>query len=154
MSGRHAESDRAPDDSPSGELLHVVPAEPGSLRPVRAAMAEWLKLLHWPDDDAEDLVLAVSEAVTNVIEHAYPTARPGPVGLRARCSAGSAPGTRRVTVSITDRGGWDGERRVIDPAGRRGHGLTVMSACTARTQIRHSADGTTVTLTSKDVPRS
>jgi serine/threonine-protein kinase RsbW len=58
-------------------LMRVLPAQPSSLRPVRATIAEWLFLLHWPADDAEDLTLAVSEAVTNVIEHAYPADRPG-----------------------------------------------------------------------------
>jgi hypothetical protein len=57
-----------------------------------------------------------------------------------------------VTVTITDHGAWDREDRVVGPAGRRGRGLTVMSACTAETRVIRSADGTTVTLTSRDVP--
>jgi anti-sigma regulatory factor (Ser/Thr protein kinase) len=146
MSRRSAELDR------SRELLHVLPAQPRSLRPARAAIADWLAQLRWPIEDVDDLVLAVSEAVTNVIEHAYPAGRPGLFGLHARCGVGSAPATRRVTVAITDHGTWGREDRVVSPAGRRGHGLTVMSACTAKTEVIRSANGTTVTLTSRDVP--
>jgi anti-sigma regulatory factor (Ser/Thr protein kinase) len=102
-------------------------------------MAERIVLSHWPQFEADDFVLAVNEAVTNVIEHAYPAARSGAVGLHASCGPGSAPATRRVIVSITDQGTWSGEHRVVDPAGRRGHGLTVMSTCVAESQIhRHS----------------
>jgi anti-sigma regulatory factor (Ser/Thr protein kinase) len=146
MAGRSAELNR------SRELLHVLPAQPRSLRPVRAAIAEWLTQLHWPIEDADDLILAVNEAVTNVIEHAYPAGRPGSFGVHARCGVGSVPATRRVTVAITDHGAWGREDRVVGPAGRRGHGLTVMSACTAETEVIRSADGTTVTLISRDVP--
>ena len=146
MTGRSAELDR------SRDVLRVLPAQPSSLRPARAAIAEWLTLLLWPVDDADDLTLAVNEAVTNVIEHAYPAGRPGSFGLHARCGVGSAPASRRVTVTITDHGAWDREDRVVGPAGRRGRGLTVMSACTAETRVIRSADGTTVTLTSRDVP--
>jgi serine/threonine-protein kinase RsbW len=154
MTRRAAKPDQSRDTSPSRELLRrVLPAQPGSLRPARAAIAEWLTQLHWPGDDAEDLILAVNEAVTNVIEHAYPADRPGSLGLRARCGRGSAPATRRVTVTITDHGDWrDRMHRAVDPADRRGHGLTVMSACTAETQVKRSAGGTTVTLISNDVP--
>jgi hypothetical protein len=88
--------------------------------------------------------------------HAYPAERPGAMGLRASCGAGSAPATRRVTVTITGRGNWDSKHRVVDPAGHRGHGLTVTSGCVAETQILRSGSGsgsgTTVTLISRDVP--
>lgn len=38
---------------------------------VRASVRRWLAGLAWPEDPAEDIVLAVHEAVSNVIEHAY-----------------------------------------------------------------------------------
>jgi serine/threonine-protein kinase RsbW len=153
MTSRRAEPDHSRDTNPSRELLlRVLPAQPSSLLPARAAIAEWLALLHWPRDDADDLVLAVNEAVTNVIEHAYPATHPGSLGLHAWCGPGSAPATRRATVTITDLGEWDRMHRAVDPANRRGRGLTVMSACTAETRVKRSAHGTTVTLISNDVP--
>jgi serine/threonine-protein kinase RsbW len=153
MTCRRAEPDHTRDTNPSRELLlRVLPAQPSSLRPARAAIAEWLALLHWPRDDADDLILAANEAVTNVIEHAYPATRPGSLGLHAWCGPGSAPATRRATVAITDLGVWDHMHGAVDLANRRGHGLTVMSACTAETRVKRSAHGTTVTLISNDVP--
>jgi serine/threonine-protein kinase RsbW len=153
MSSRRAEPDHSRDSNHSREqLLRVLPAQPSSLGLARAAVAEWLAQLHWPRDDTDDLVLAVNEAVTNVVEHAYPATRPGPLGLHAWCGPGSAPATRRATVTITDLGEWDHMHHAVDPANRRGHGLTVMSACTAQTQVKRSAHGTTVTLISNDVP--
>jgi anti-sigma regulatory factor (Ser/Thr protein kinase) len=86
MTSQGAKPDHSCDTSPSRELLRrLLPAQPGSLRPARAAIAEWLTQLHWPGDDAEDLILAVNEAVTNAIEHAYPADRPGSLGLCAWC---------------------------------------------------------------------
>jgi anti-sigma regulatory factor (Ser/Thr protein kinase) len=70
------------------ELLLVRPAVPESLRQARAGFTEWLAGLEWPADGVIDLILAVNEAVANVIDHAYPTADPGPVGLHARCGPG------------------------------------------------------------------
>jgi serine/threonine-protein kinase RsbW len=153
MTSRRAEPDHSRDTNPSRELLRcVLPAQSSSLRPARAAIAEWLALLHWPRDETDDLVLAVNEAVTNVIEHAYPATHPGSLGLRAWCGPGSAPATRRATVTITDLGEWVPMHGAMDPANRRGHDLTVMSACTAETRVERSAHGTTVKLISHDVP--
>jgi anti-sigma regulatory factor (Ser/Thr protein kinase) len=61
--------------------------------------------------------------------------------------------TRRVTVAVTDRGSWVQAHRIIDPDGRRGHGLAVMSGCTAEVHIQRSAGGTTVVLVSHDMPQ-
>lgn len=137
----------------SRELLRcVLPAQPSSLRPARAAIADWLALLHWPRDDTDDLVLAVNEAVTNVVEHAYPATHPGSLGLLAWCGPGSTRATRRAIVTITDLGEWVHTHGAVVPALHRGHGLAVMSACTAETHVKRSAHGTTVTLISNDVP--
>jgi hypothetical protein len=106
MSGRPAEPDRRPTTARRAHWCSSC-RRSRALRPARVAIAEWLSLSHWPQDEADDLVLAVNEAVTNVIEHAYPAARPGAVGLHASCGPGSAPATRRVTVSIRS---WQLER--------------------------------------------
>ena len=38
---------------------------------VRAELGRWLAAQAWPDEDLEDLVFAVSEAVSNAAEHPY-----------------------------------------------------------------------------------
>lgn len=140
------------DDAPTQEWTQVLPAARSSLRAVRTALADWLAGQHWPPDDADDVVLAVNEALTNVIEHAYPADRPGPVQVQARSGTGSAPATRRVTVMISDRGSWDPGHRAVDDRGFRGHGLAVMSGLTADMHIQRGAAGTTVILVGNDTP--
>lgn len=49
----------------------VVAATAVSVPLVRARLRRWLGELGWPAEDAEDIVLAVNEAVSNVVEHAY-----------------------------------------------------------------------------------
>jgi serine/threonine-protein kinase RsbW len=142
----------APDIALAPELRLVLPAEPEAVRHARAAFGEWLAGLRWPADGVVDLILAVNEAMANVVDHAYPAAEPGPVGVHARCGPGSAPGTRRITIAVVDHGDWNREHRAVDPAGARGNGLALMYACTAETRIVRSAHGTTVTLVSNDVP--
>ncbi len=150
------ESGAAPSTSlPLGaarEWMHVWPAVSSSLRPARVSLAEWLTVLRWPADDADDVIMAVSEAVTNVIDHAYPATRRGPVQVHGWCRAGSTPDSRRVTVTVTDRGDWGREHRTVDPAGHRGHGFAVMSGCTAEMHVQRSAGGTTFILVSNDAP--
>ncbi|GAA5130132.1 ATP-binding protein [Pseudonocardia adelaidensis] len=140
------------DTAPPHEWTQVLPAVPSSLREIRTALAGWLGEQRWPPDDADDVILAVNEALTNVIEHAYPAGRPGPVRVHALSGAGSAPETRRVTVEISDRGSWDPEHRVVDDREFRGHGFAVMSGLTADMHIRRGAAGTTVILVSNDAP--
>lgn len=142
---------------------------------VRAVMRRWLADLVWPDDPAEDIVLAVHEAVTNAIEHAYPDPDPdsgaAPVGVvdvhgvvetdhsgtawGAQPSRGATAlvGIRRVRVSVCDHGRWQPDRHDrTDPARPRGRGLTMMEALMAEMTITASAEtGTQVVLISEAV---
>lgn len=87
-------------------------------------------------------MLAVSEAVTNAAEHAYPRGEPGPVEIGARVMAGPN-GTRRICVSVADRGRW------CDPlSGRRRRGLVLMRAACAHVAVHGDACGTRVMLIS------
>jgi serine/threonine-protein kinase RsbW len=140
------------DTGAAPEWMQVWPAVSSSLRPARVALAKWLTILRWPADDADDVIMAVSEAVSNVIDHAYPATRRGPVQLHGWCRSGSTPDSRRVTVTVTDRGDWGREHRTVDPAGHRGHGFAVMSGCTAEMYVQRSAGGTTFILVSNDAP--
>jgi hypothetical protein len=48
-------------------------ADVRQLGPIRKAVRQWLAPLAMSDDARNDVVFAVSEAVTNAIEHAYAT---------------------------------------------------------------------------------
>jgi anti-sigma regulatory factor (Ser/Thr protein kinase) len=136
------------------ELLEVLPAVPAALGQVRAEFSEWLTQQRWPASDAYDIVLAVNEAVSNVIDHAYPASAPGPVALHARVTAGSGPATRRVTITVTDHGEGCRENRGPGPIEQHGRGYALIRACTTSAHIRRSVTGTTVTLLSKEAPQA
>ena len=131
------------------EFIHRSwPADPTQLAVIRHELASWLAPLRLTDEETADVVLAVDEAVANVVDHAY-RGRPdgGTVNVYAWTTADSDG--RRVTVSVTDQGRW---RPVpVDP-GRRGRGLLMMSTCMASLHIEHSAGGTSVTMTSNALP--
>jgi hypothetical protein len=56
-----------------------LPADPISIPMARAQVRRWLAEFSWPAVKLDDIVLAVSEAVSNAVEHAYlgPTERGG-----------------------------------------------------------------------------
>jgi len=93
---------------------------PGRLDSVTAArrrLGEWFDRLDLAQDDRDALQLAVVEAVTNAVEHAYPPDRGGPVQVDAAlCDDG------HLECRVTDHGEW----RPPDLAlAYRGHGLMV-----------------------------
>src|SRR3954468_17209722 len=102
--------------------LHlVVPAEPAAVLIVRRSLREWLDALAWPEPDSDDVVIAVNEACTNAIEHAYPPENPGHVEIGDRLV--ESDNQRQVTLVVQDRGRW----RPVPVVQRfRGHGITVM----------------------------
>lgn len=127
-----------------GESLRVLlPADPCSVAVARRALTRWLAPLPWPEETAQDLVFAASEAVTNCVDHAYaaPDAVPDAIVLEAR----EHPDDDRIRVEVTvaDRGRW------VEPPndqGFRGRGITMMRALTESVTLDGSEAGTTVVL--------
>ncbi|MEV6236333.1 ATP-binding protein [Lentzea sp. NPDC051838] len=114
------------------------PADPRAVAPVRHQLREWLRGSGFGDDEAGDLVLAVSEAVNNSVEHAYTAPASGTVEVRARIAEDGSVG-----VEIRDHGQW----RVPPPAlTTRGRGLLLMRESVDEVVIDRSASGTTVRL--------
>ncbi|QJY47556.1 ATP-binding protein [Pseudonocardia broussonetiae] len=132
-----------------GDLMTVLPADAASLRPVRKLVRTWLNGQGWPEDEAEDVELAVNEAVANVVDHAYHPGTAGTVTLHAwiRRTAGA----RRVVATVLDRGRWGAHQPATPPAHTRGHGLAVMSGCMEEMHIQRGTAGTTVVLVSRPV---
>jgi anti-sigma regulatory factor (Ser/Thr protein kinase)/anti-anti-sigma regulatory factor len=100
-----------------------------SLAPMREAFTGWLDSFGPVEDDRQNLVMAVSEAVTNAIEHAYPPGRPGPVRLVANVLPDGF-----LDVNVTDRGRW--QEPDTDVEGR-GHGLMVIGQLADVMEVRH-----------------
>ena len=74
----------------------------------------------------EDVRLAVTEACTNVVRHAYPEREAGPLEVVA------LPGRERLTVTVTDRGGGIRPSPSSDGAGL---GLPLIAALAAEVEI-------------------
>lgn len=123
------------------EQLIAAPDAPGL---ARRLLGSYLRHVAWSGPAQEvDLVLAVSEAVSNAAEHAYPDEDPGPVEMRAQVMTGPN-GERRICVKVVDWGRW-----CDPPAGRRRNGLVLMRAACEHVTVRGDACGTRVTLISR-----
>src|SRR3954454_2689372 len=80
------------------------PARPENVSVIRHILSTVAEALPLPDELIEDLRLAVTEACTNVVRHAYPAGRSGPVEISIR------PEEERVNVVVADRGRGIGSR--------------------------------------------
>ncbi|WP_232666300.1 ATP-binding protein [Pseudonocardia sp. TRM90224] len=126
-------------------------ADPVQLVFFRAGLGAWLEGLQWPTADRIDALLAISEACTNSVQHAYRIGdavdTEGEIDVTGRVVAG--PDSRRIVVTVRDSGVWRGSG---DSDGVAGYGLTAIRACMERVKIQHDERGTVVTMTSRAVP--
>lgn len=121
---------------------------------VRARVRDWLLAHQWPAAYIDELVLAISEAVSNSIEHGYgiraDSVAPGTEVVEVHSEIESDPdGFRHAVFTIRDHGAWR------TPTGRRtsrGHGLLIMRTCADEVLVDYSDTGTTVALRSRQVP--
>ena len=102
-------------------------------------MAAWTAAAGLPGDTAEDLQLALGEALANAVEHAY-AASPGDGECSYRLARG-ADGS--VRVEVRDTGLW---RPPPADRGYRGRGLELIEALGTDVEVEHASGvaGTTV----------
>jgi serine phosphatase RsbU (regulator of sigma subunit)/anti-sigma regulatory factor (Ser/Thr protein kinase) len=126
-----------------------VPASDHAPRQIRSELKRWLTERDWPLEDGRDLILVVSEAVSNAVEHAYdptlPAGAPKPV-VAVDVEQVVGPDGRQVRAVIEDFGVW---RSVPLAKGYRGRGLAMMEFLTASCIVDHRVTGTRVTMISK-----
>jgi anti-sigma regulatory factor (Ser/Thr protein kinase) len=137
---------------PDTALHLAVPADWISPSVVRSHLRSWLGDLRWPPRRIDELVLAVSEMVSNSIEHGYgravdhPTPAHDQVEVEGRITVDDA-GSRAV-VTVTDHGTW----RIPDTGpSSRGRGTLLARACTDELTTRHGPEGTVVVMRSRPV---
>ena len=121
----------------------VVPAGETEVPVVRDRLHAWLTALTNPAVDpsrAQDILLAVGEAVTNGIEHGSHCDPRRTVSLEAFI--------RDTTISVTvaDSGRWSGDSSASLRSDRRGRGLTLMSGLADRVDTVRDRWGTRVTM--------
>ena len=115
----------------------TVPATTQDATALRRTFSRWVHSLI-ADDAAEDLTLAVYEALTNAAEHAFTGPRTtGSIWLHASVADG------QITVTVTDNGSW---RHPTNSGGYRGRGLPLIHQLTTEAQVTPSPYGTTVRL--------
>jgi anti-sigma regulatory factor (Ser/Thr protein kinase) len=120
--------------APLERLSLVLPSAPASVRQVRHAFRRLAKSLGIETGVATIFEIALGEAVSNAVAHAYGAAL-GAVHVRAWREADL------VIAEIEDHGRWRGERPED-----RGYGLRIMRALTHSTDVRRESSGTTVRL--------
>lgn len=115
-----------------------LPADSVSLRGAREEIRGWLEDEGLGRAEAADVVLAVSEALSNSAEHAYP---PGEPPSRASVSVEVARDSREaLTVVVRDRGRW----KPPGDAGHRGRGFALMRALMETVDVASGDHGTVV----------
>ncbi|MCW2933843.1 MAG: rsbU [Actinomycetia bacterium] len=100
--------------APPAPLDLELPAVPGTVISLRRELDGWLAEIGVAAEDRQVPELAVTEVVTNAIEHAYEPDHPGTVRLEAALGEDGF-----LLARISDRGRW----RVPRPRGDRGQGL-------------------------------
>jgi serine/threonine-protein kinase RsbW len=111
-----------------------VSATPPLLIQLRRQLTAWVGQAGLPAGRIRDLVLAVYEALANVVEHAYP-GEPGALDLHAHRH------DSRVTVTVTDRGYW---RPAPVPGLLRGRGLPLILTLADESAFTTTPAGTVV----------
>jgi anti-sigma regulatory factor (Ser/Thr protein kinase) len=121
-----------PQSSIGGPLHINLPAEARMLAHMRVAVRRWLHELDVAAPDVNDVLVACSEACSNVVQHAYGT-RPGDMEVSASLDDGT------LVLVVRDTGQWR-------PAAGRGGGwgLQLMRALMDSVEVEQSAGGTEV----------
>jgi serine/threonine-protein kinase RsbW len=103
---------------PSSDVRLTVPARAENVAVVRHVLGAFAEALRLPPELVEDMRLAVTEACTNVVRHAY-DGEPGPIDVVIRSDGG------RLDLVVSDRGrGLDPSADVSGP----GLGLPLIAA--------------------------
>jgi serine phosphatase RsbU (regulator of sigma subunit)/anti-sigma regulatory factor (Ser/Thr protein kinase) len=119
----------------------VLPAVPESLSELRELVTDWSTRSGLPARQIDDLQLAIGEAATNAVEHAYvdrpSTAPPGGVELELQQLA-----SRAVRATVRDTGHWQPPAPADGRPG--GLGLVVVRRIAEDVIVDAGAEGTTV----------
>ena len=121
-------------DSRTEPLEVTVPAVPAALSQIRAAVRRWLVDIGAAPEDVTDVLLAVGESTSNVVEHAYGPAG-GKVSVRVELDFPD------VVVTVRDTGQWRAPR-----GSNRGRGTAIMESASDVVAVGRGAQGTEVVI--------
>lgn len=118
-----------PVEAQSSDVRLNLPARPENVAVVRHVLGAFAEALHLPIEIVEDMRLAVTEACTNVVRHAYDGADPGSLEIIIR------PQGDVLDVIVSDHGRGIGPSP--DTAGP-GLGLPLIAALVDSLEIQHA----------------
>jgi serine/threonine-protein kinase RsbW len=113
----------------SSDVRLTLPARPENVAVIRHVMGAFAEALQLPPDLIEDMRLAVTEACTNVVRHAYHGGDPGPIEVTIR------PNGDKLELIVSDQGAGIGPSP--DLAGP-GLGLPLIAALADHVEIEHA----------------
>ena len=101
-------------------LEFKMPSDPKLLSVVRSAVEKLAAVVGLPEGECRSVTLAVDEALTNIIRHAYRNQRDRPIEVSCwcLCSTASRRRTGRLEFLLVDRG------RGVEPSQLRGRPLS------------------------------
>jgi anti-sigma regulatory factor (Ser/Thr protein kinase) len=123
---------------PIGFVTRSWRADPRRLREIRAELRRWLAPFELTTDAVHDVVLAVNEAVSNVIVHAY-----SPATIRDTVDITLRVEGESLRIEVVDHGRW--RTPSLEPT-ERGRGITLMNRLMAAVLIHDGPRGTRVVL--------
>jgi serine/threonine-protein kinase RsbW len=82
----------------SSDVRLTLPARPENVAVIRHVLGAFAEALQLPAGLVEDMRLAVTEACTNVVRHAYHDGEPGPIDVVIR------PNGDKLDLIVSDRG--------------------------------------------------
>jgi PAS domain S-box-containing protein len=119
-----------------GRLELELPADPRRLHELRARVRRWLADANVPRHVVSDVVVALNEAVSNSMLHAYTgTARRGHVHVTLTLAPGG------LNAVVADRGAWREQ-----PGPHDGRGIVLMRSLMTDVHVEHDPSGTRVHL--------
>jgi anti-sigma regulatory factor (Ser/Thr protein kinase) len=123
----------------------TLPARPENVAVVRHVLGAFAEALRLPDAVVEDMRLAVTEACTNVVRHAYPGGEQGPIDVVIR------PTEKGLDIIVSDEGRGIGTS--VDRSGP-GLGLPLIEALADSVEIgRTSPAGSRLAMSFRRAPR-
>lgn len=114
-----------------------LPANPTELAEVRRMLRRWLGSQGVSEQDTREIVLAVSEACANAVEHAY---SPAPAEFQFTATRHDG----ELQFRVRDEGNWRTPRGV-----NRGRGLIVVRAAMDEVEVNASEHGTEVIMSKR-----
>jgi serine/threonine-protein kinase RsbW len=118
----------------SSDVRLTLPARPENVAVIRHVLGAFAEALQLPADLVEDMRLAVTEACTNVVRHAYDDDERGSANVMR---VDLLPSEDGMQVIVEDRG------RGLGPspdASGPGLGLPLIAALTSALEVSHGAD--------------